>query len=101
MLRKVTLTGLLMFVSKGSMLQLVVGIIMCLAFLFASAWCQPFTLPLANAFKGATEICLVITLSLCVMAKVDLSVEDVVSTAISGSGLLRYLSMMSTHSTYK
>ena len=79
MLRKVTVTGLLMFVSKGSMFQLVVGILLCLVFLFASAWFQPFESDLANAFKATTEVCLVVTLSLCVMAKVDLSVEDIVS----------------------
>ena len=66
-----------MFVSQGSMFQLVIGILICLGFLAASAWFQPFRSQLANSFKMATEVSLVITLSLCVMAKVDLSLEDV------------------------
>lgn len=77
MLRKVTITGLLIFVSKGSLFQLVVAIILCLCFMAASAWYQPYEVAIANVAKVAVEIGLLITLALCVMVKVDLSKEDV------------------------
>lgn len=87
MLRKVLVTGMLMFVSRGSMFQLLVGLVICLIFLFASAWLQPFKSEIANIFKSATEFCLVLTLALCVMSKVDLEMEDV-SEDVIGALLL-------------
>ena len=77
MLRKVGITGLIMFVSPGSMLQLVVALIFSLGFGFASAWFQPYANDAANMFKTGTEITLLMTLTLAVMLRFDLSDEDV------------------------
>ena len=48
------LTGLLMFFNKGSLIQLTVGILLCVAFLTTVAWVQPFKSPAANTFKVGT-----------------------------------------------
>ena len=52
--RKVLLTGLLMFFNKGSLIQLTVGILLCVAFLSTVAWVQPFKSQAANTFKVGT-----------------------------------------------
>jgi hypothetical protein len=38
MLRKVSITGLIVFVSQGSMLQVVVALLLSIVFGFTSAW---------------------------------------------------------------
>ena len=48
------LTGLLMFFNKGSLIQLTVGILLCVAFLTTVAWVQPFKSQAANTFKVGT-----------------------------------------------
>jgi hypothetical protein len=75
MLRKVSITGILMFVSPGSLFQLVVGIILCIGFGFSAAWFQPYVSGTANIFKVGTEVTLLVTLVLAVMLKIDLSTE--------------------------
>ena len=77
MLRKVALTGLVSFVSRGSVSQLVVAIVISIASLTASAWCQPYADPRANVFKAATEVSILITLVMCVLLKVDLEKEKI------------------------
>jgi hypothetical protein len=49
MLRKVTITGVLMFLSPGSLFQLVVGIVLCIAFGFSAAWFRPYVSGTANS----------------------------------------------------
>ena len=77
MTRKAFLTGILMFFSKGSLFQLVVAMMSCLAFLCAAAWLQPFASRTANLFKVGAEAALLATLMLIVLLKIDLSQEDV------------------------
>ena len=75
MLRKVSLTGLLIFFSKGSMLQIVAAVMITFLFLVATSLNKPFKDELANKFKLATECALMITLVFAIMLKVDLSKE--------------------------
>ena len=77
MLRKVSLTGLLIFFSKGSLLQIIVAVMITFAFLIGTARNMPFKDELANNFKLATECCLLITLVFAIMLKVDLRKEAV------------------------
>ena len=41
MLRKVSITGLIVFVSQGSMLQVVVALLFSIVFAVTSAWVRP------------------------------------------------------------
>jgi hypothetical protein len=66
-----------MFVSPGSLLQIVVALLACLGFMTASAWYQPYVAGAANYFKVATEVTLLVTLTLAVMLRFDLSEEDI------------------------
>ena len=66
-----------MFFNKGSLFQLVVAMIFCVAFLSAVAWLRPFASRTANLFKVATEVALLVSLMLVVLLKIDLSKEDV------------------------
>ena len=66
-----------MFVSPGSVLQLVVALLFSLGFGFASAWYQPYASDAANMFKVGTEITLLMTLTLAILLRFDLSDEDV------------------------
>jgi hypothetical protein len=76
MLRKVSITGILMFVGQqGSLFQLVVGIILCVGFGFTAAWFHPYVSEFANKVKVATEVTLLVTLVLAVMLKIDLNTE--------------------------
>lgn len=77
MLRKVFITGLIIFVRPGSLLQIVVALASSLAFGFAAAWYRPYINGAANAFKVATEITLTLTLTFATMLRFDLSKEDV------------------------
>jgi hypothetical protein len=98
MLRKVFITGLIMFVSPGSMLQLVVALVFSIGFLTASAWLEPYgpfnsrihvaSPPLnstsqmaasraANIFKVGTEVTILLTLTMSILLRFDLSEEDI------------------------
>ena len=70
MFRKVTLTGLLIFVSRGSMFQIVVTACMCAVFGTTTAWVQPYAEPAANLFKVATEVSFLLTLIIAGLLKV-------------------------------
>ena len=72
MLRKVTFTGLLIFVSRGTIFQIIITALMCLGFGTASAWFEPYAEPAANLFKVATETSLLVTIILSVLLKVRL-----------------------------
>ena len=73
MLRKVCITGLLIFVSRGSFFQLVVTTLLCIGFGFTAAWFQPYSSRAANMFKVGTEATLLITLSIAGFIRVDLT----------------------------
>ena len=75
MLRKSILTGLLMFIGKGSLLQLVIGMVTTVGFLCATAWFQPYVSRTANVFKVSTEVALLMTLLLCVLLRVPLETK--------------------------
>lgn len=77
MLRKATLTGVLMFFSKGSLSQLVLTMVVCVGFLCAATWWQPYASRTANLFKVGSEVSLLVTLMLVVLLKIDLSKEDI------------------------
>eukprot|EP01050_Picozoa_sp_SAG11_P002364 SAG11_NODE_118_length_15921_cov_30.283448_3_plen_550_part_00 len=77
MLRKVILTGLLIFLARGSILQLVVGILITFVFLLATARNMPYESMTSNRFKLATESALLLTLIFAILLKVDLSKEDI------------------------
>jgi hypothetical protein len=64
MLRKALITGVIMFVSKGSLFQIVVALFFSLGFAFSAAWCQPYANQKANMYKVAVEISLIATLTL-------------------------------------
>ena len=82
MLRKVILTGLLIFFARGSVLQLVVGILITFCFLLGTARNMPYKSMTSNRFKLATESALMLTLIFAVLLKVDLSKEDIDETTI-------------------
>ena len=82
MLRKICVTGLIIFVVPGSLLQIIVALISSLLFGFASAWYQPFQNGAANVFKVATELTLVCTLTFATMLRFDLTKEDISSDTI-------------------
>lgn len=88
MLRKATLTGVLMFFSKGSLSQLVLAMVVCVGFLCAATWLQPFASRTACLFKVGTEVALLVTLMLVVLLKIDLSQEDIPGGADFVGGLL-------------
>eukprot|EP01049_Picozoa_sp_SAG25_P004267 SAG25_NODE_265_length_10686_cov_15.394163_5_plen_147_part_00 len=69
MLRKVSMTGVISVYKSGSLFQLVVGITISVFSLSLSAWCRPYKSPVANAFKLATEISILLTLILCTLLK--------------------------------
>jgi hypothetical protein len=77
MLRKATLTGLLIFFRKGSLFQLVAAMTFCLGFLCTTAWMQPYASQTANLFKVGSEASLLVTLMLIVLLKIDLEKEDI------------------------
>jgi chromate transport protein ChrA len=77
MARKVVMTGMLMFVSKGSLVQVVVAIVFSVFVLMAVAFLQPYASPSANLFKLGTEAALVFTLIVVVLLKIDLSREGI------------------------
>ena len=79
MLRKVSITGLLIFVRKGSVLQVVVAVLISFGFMIAHARSMPYRDDLANKFKLATECSLVLTLIFSILLKIDLSKEDITS----------------------
>jgi len=77
MLRKVMITGLLIFVQKGSVIQVVIAAFISFCFLIALARSFPYKDDLSNKFKLATECSLVLTLILTILLKIDLSKEDI------------------------
>jgi hypothetical protein len=68
-------SGLLIFVSRGSFFQLMVTTLICLGFNFSAAWFQPYESQLSNLFKVATEVSLLITLCVARLLQMDLSAE--------------------------
>merc|ERR1711865_358432 len=69
MLRKVMLTGVVSVFDRGSLFQLFVGAMLSLASLCGSAWFQPYDERLANIFKVATEVSILVTLTLSMLLK--------------------------------
>ena len=69
MLRKVIMTGVVSIFNRGSLFQLVIGILLSMMSLAASAWCRPYNSPIANAFKLATELSILSTLTLSMLIK--------------------------------
>lgn len=88
MLRKATLTGLLIFFRKGSLFQLVAAMTFCLGFLCTAAWLQPYASRTANLFKVGSEASLLVTLMLVVLLKIDLEKEDISESFLSSLLLL-------------
>ena len=76
MARKVVMTGMLMFVHRGSLVQVVVAMIISMGFLVAIALLEPYASRTANLFKVGAEVALVTSLMIVVMLKIDLSRED-------------------------
>jgi hypothetical protein len=74
-LRQATLSGLLIFVSRGSFFQLMVATLICLGFALSTAWCQPYESGLSNRFRVATETSLLITLCVTGLLRVDQTSE--------------------------
>ena len=70
-----TVSGLLIFISRGSFFQLMLTTLICLGFGFSSAWCQPYESRLSNLFKVATEVTLLITLCVSMLLRMDQSSE--------------------------
>ena len=88
MLRKVTITGLMIFINRGSVFQLLVTMLFCLGFGFTFAWCQPYESRAANLFKVATEAALLVTLVISALLRIDLSDEVLPSILVDpGHGL--------------
>ena len=63
MTRKAFLTGILMFLKRGSLFQLVIAILVCASYLAGAAWYQPYRSRATNIFKVGTEIALLFTLT--------------------------------------
>ena len=72
MTRKAFLTGILMFLKKGSLLQLAIAMVVCACYLSASAWYQPYRARFINTFKVGTELSLLVTL-MCVSSTLGLN----------------------------
>jgi hypothetical protein len=87
----VTVSGLLIFISRGSFFQLMLTTLICLGFGFSSAWCQPYESRLSNLFKVATEVSLLITLCVSMLLRVDQSSEKLPAllSAADGGGIDR------------
>ena len=81
-MRKVFMTGLLMFFQKGSLFQMVIAIFFSMVYGFYIAWCLPYRVSGANLVKVATECALLGTLTVSIMLKVDLSREDISEVAV-------------------
>eukprot|EP01051_Picozoa_sp_SAG22_P017257 SAG22_NODE_2618_length_2370_cov_6.088948_2_plen_163_part_00 len=84
MLRKITITGLIIFVSRGSLFQIVVAQLLTLCFGFAACWYQPYVNGAANIFKAGTELALLATLMFATMMRIDLVNEPHNSKATLG-----------------
>ena len=61
-LRKVLLTGLFVFYEKGSLSQLVIGLLICLSFIIAYHHCKPYLHASDNAFQQLCQLSIFITL---------------------------------------
>ena len=77
MARKVVMTGMLMFVLKGSLVQVVAALMVSVGFLLSIAILQPLKSPVANMFKVGAELALLVTLMIVVLLKIDLAREGV------------------------
>ena len=82
MMRKVFMTGLLMFFQKGSLFQMVIAMFFSMVYGFYVAWSLPYRVGGANLVKVATECALLGTLTVSIMLKVDLSREDISEFAV-------------------
>ena len=71
------MTGMLMFVHKGSLIQVVAALVVSVSSLLSIALLQPYNSPAANMFKVGTELALLVTLIIVVLLKIDLGREDV------------------------
>jgi hypothetical protein len=77
LIRKVLLTGILIFCKQGSLLQIVIGMGIMLTFIVGLALARPYADRVSNSVKLATDISLFITLVCALMLKGDLSAEAV------------------------
>ena len=68
---------MLMFVHKGSLIQVVAALVVSVSSLLSIALLQPYNSPAANMFKVGTELALLVTLIIVVLLKIDLGREDV------------------------
>jgi hypothetical protein len=75
MVRKVILTGLLMFMARGSTFQIVTAVAVMLCFLIGTARNMPYSELTSNWFKLFCETALLFTLVFSVFLKVDLNKE--------------------------
>jgi hypothetical protein len=94
MLRKVMLTGVISVFRRGSLFQLVVGAMLSLISLTASAKFEPYDNKIANHFKVATEASLVATLVLAILLKIstsDLEKEGLSHKFVGGCMLVETL----------
>ena len=82
---------MLIFISRGSVFQLMVTTLICLGFGFSSAWCQPYQSRLSNLFKVATEVSLLITFCVSMLLRADQSSEKLpmLLSLPDGSGIDR------------
>ena len=83
MMRKVFMTGLLIFFQKGSLFQMVIAMFFSMIYGGYVAWCLPYRVTAANLAKVGTETALLGTLMLSIMLKVDLSREDIAEWDVS------------------
>ena len=71
-----SLVGLLIFFSKGSLIQLVVASMFTMMYMAAISWALPYQVMGANFLKIGTECALLGTLIISILLKVDLENQD-------------------------
>ena len=75
MVRKLMLTGVLVFVQTGSSGQLLFGILICVAHVVFLANCSPYASKFNNQVAETTSLQLLFTMQIGIVYKLDTSIE--------------------------
>ena len=70
------LVAVIMFVDPGTVRQVLVALFVSLGFALLGTWCEPYFESSANLFKMATEAAMLVTLTLAILLRFDLTSAD-------------------------
>jgi Ca2+-binding EF-hand superfamily protein len=87
LIRKVLMTGILIFCKQGSMLQIVIGMAIMLTFVVGIALARPYQDRVSNMVKLASDLSLFCTMVCALMLKGDLSAEAIDANDIDNAML--------------